>query len=269
MKFGIMQGRLSPKEPHLLQSFPWNSWQKEFVRAESVGFKSIEWLVDKPKWQDNPILTKQGRDDIRKLMHDSNISVKSLCAHYFIDGDLTSEDEKLRDDGITVLNLLIDAAAELGVHNIVLPFFDESSLQNPDNVTYLKSSITNSLNLASNKGINILIESDLDAKEMLKLIDSFNSKTLGVCYDVGNGTSFGFDVISDINELFKYIHEIHIKDRKIHGGSVMLGEGDTPISNVIKYLEKHDFKKPIILETPVGEDWESAAVNHYNYMSSC
>ena len=53
MHIGIMQGRLSNKPGQPLQSFPWNTWKKEFLRAHSIGFNQIEWLVDDAK--NNPI----------------------------------------------------------------------------------------------------------------------------------------------------------------------------------------------------------------------
>ena len=51
---GIMQGRLSNKSNLPLQSFPINSWEFEFNRANNIGFKKIEWLIDKENDYKNP-----------------------------------------------------------------------------------------------------------------------------------------------------------------------------------------------------------------------
>lgn len=267
MKIGIMQGRLSPKEPQLLQSFPWEYWEDEFERAKIIGYSFIEWLVDKPNWKNNPLLTVEGRNGIRALMDNTGVNVQTLCAHYFIDGEIISENETLCTESIKVLNILIKAAADLGVSNIVLPFFDNATLIKEKNVDHLKKSLKDSIGVAAEYDVNILIESDLNANKLQELIISFNSESVGVCYDIGNAASLGFDVISEINKLAPYIYEIHIKDRKINGGSVMLGKGDAPIKEVIKHLVEKGYRKPIILETPVGDDWEKAARDHYDYMS--
>ena len=84
---GIMQGRLSNKLG-ALQSFPWEDWRQEFLRASSIGFNQIEWLVDGDSVSKNPISTIEGRKEIAKLQATHKVSIKSLCAHIFIDGGL-------------------------------------------------------------------------------------------------------------------------------------------------------------------------------------
>ena len=45
LKIGFMQGRLSPLVDGRIQSFPWNTWEKEITHAKSLGFSIMEWDV--------------------------------------------------------------------------------------------------------------------------------------------------------------------------------------------------------------------------------
>ena len=63
-EIGIMQGRLSQKSNSPLQSFPINSWEFEFNRANKIGFKKIEWLIDKENDYNNPFFSKKDRQKI-------------------------------------------------------------------------------------------------------------------------------------------------------------------------------------------------------------
>ena len=85
---GIMQGRLSSKIGKPLQSFPVNSWRQEFLRASNLGFNQIEWLIDGDNDKENPIRYDGGRKEMFQLALKHGISIKSLCAHKFIDGSL-------------------------------------------------------------------------------------------------------------------------------------------------------------------------------------
>ena len=53
-RIGIMQGRLSRPLNGRIQSFPINTWEKEFYLAKEIGFELIEWVLDE-NIKDNPI----------------------------------------------------------------------------------------------------------------------------------------------------------------------------------------------------------------------
>ena len=40
---GFMQGRLIKDENGTIQSFPSNNWKKEFLKANTLGLKNMEW----------------------------------------------------------------------------------------------------------------------------------------------------------------------------------------------------------------------------------
>ena len=260
---GIMQGRLSDKTGQPLQSFPWKDWKKEFRRANSIGFNQIEWLLDGNNDSQNPIALSSGQKKILELSSKYNIKVKSLCAHSLMDGGLLHSDILNVENSKNKLLKILSWASAINVDYVVLPIMDAMSIQNDSAKEKLKKILQEVVN--SSHPI-VLLESDLNARQLMSFIDGTNMKNLGVLYDLGNATALGFDIKSELQILHTYIREVHIKDRyKNNGGSMRLGNADTQLKIAIQTLKDLSWQGSIILETPVFDDWSAEACSNYNY----
>jgi sugar phosphate isomerase/epimerase len=83
----------------------------------------------------------------------------------------------------------------------------------------------------------------------------------------------GYDPVEEFNAYGMKISDIHIKDRKLHGGSVLLGTGDTNFKSFFTALSTIDYNGPFIMQ--VYRDEEGIAIfesqlndfkNFLNYM---
>tara|TARA_B100000676_G_C18085189_1_gene854456 strand:- start:1894 stop:2709 length:816 start_codon:yes stop_codon:yes gene_type:complete len=250
---GIMQGRLSPQIAAMSQVFPYESWREEFVRARRLGFDTIEWLYDSYRETCNPILTRDGRDEIRSLSREHEISVDSVCAHAFIDGSLISgESSPLRS-----LSSLIDAACELEIKRIILPFLETSSVTDIRQWDFVFGRLGEFDERLRANEIFLLLETDADARILGEVFALQSNGTTRICYDVGNRTADGAGVVDEILSLGSLISEIHIKDRPYDGPNVDLGLGDVDFDGVFRLCSMSEV--PLILETKVGGNWEAAA----------
>ena len=83
-KIGVMQGRLSPNINNKIQCFPFNSWKSEFRTCSKLNIKKIEWTIDNFKFEDNPICTFIGRQEIFLLKNKYNIDIDSVTADFFM-----------------------------------------------------------------------------------------------------------------------------------------------------------------------------------------
>ena len=72
-KIGFMQGRLSPLVNSKIQAFPWNNWKKEFQDAHSLNFEIMEWTLDQENLYKNPLMTKEGREEIKSFLKNSKL----------------------------------------------------------------------------------------------------------------------------------------------------------------------------------------------------
>jgi sugar phosphate isomerase/epimerase len=75
------------------------------------------------------------------------------------------------------------------------------------------------------------------------------SEWFRVNLDIGHFSAAGFDPVAYINEHHDRITHLHIKDRKKNNGpNTPLGEGDTPIKQVLTLLKEKKYKIPAFIE---------------------
>ena len=222
---GVMQGRLLPKYKNRFQAFPVNSWIREFQIAKKIKLKNIEFIFDYECYRKNPLFTSYGIKKIKSVTKMTSVTVKSICADYFMERPVFLKGIQFKINKI-VLKTLIKNAAKLGVREIIIPCVDNSSLGNKEKMNTAVS-FFNSIKFYLNRyNINIALETDLNPSKFICFISKIKSKRLTINYDIGNSASLGYDMVEEINSYGHLISNIHIKDRNLNGGSCVLGKGD-------------------------------------------
>ena len=74
-------------------------------------------------------------------------------------------------------------------------------------------------------------------QKLNKFIKKFNVKYFGINYDTGNSTNLNYKFEDEMIN-FRYIKNIHLKDRKINGFSKRLGKGDIILKKLLASLKK-------------------------------
>jgi L-ribulose-5-phosphate 3-epimerase len=249
---GIMQGRLLPRYNGRYQAHPLNYWQAEFYLARELGFAQIEFILDYNDYQQNPLMSKNGVKEIRKMIKQTGVEVKSVCADYFMQAPFHSTHQK---ESQKVLKKLIKSAKKLNVVDIVIPCVDQSTLKDENDFDMLVESIKGVLPLAEKYGININFETDLNPNRFKKLLDRFDSKSIKVNYDIGNSASLGYNPKEEFEAYGEYVSDLHIKDRVLGGGSVKLGEGNADFKTVFSMLKKYKFNGNIIMQSAKADEY--------------
>ena len=264
-EIGIMQGRLSQKSNSPLQSFPINSWEFEFNRANKIGFKKIEWLIDKENDYNNPFFSKKDRQKIAYLSQQYKVSIQTLCLHFLINGSILNDDPR----GISTKEYLLEIcklAPEIGIKYLSIPLLEKMSLKKM-NVRKKIESILNEIFNQTN--VEILLETDISTSNELAFMKKLNTKKLGILYDTGNATQKNSVFENDFPLISEFVKEIHIKDfSKRKNRSVRLGEGDTKFRDIFKIIKNLKWSGPIILETPILENWNKEAEYNFQYISN-
>ncbi len=233
--FGVMQGRLSRQTPRGYQAFPKETWIEEFRTAKDYGFQHIEWVLDSSCLDDNPLMSNVS--SVSRVIEETEVNVKSVCADFLMDTPLGSDGEL----AWTRTTRLFQAMHELGALHVVIPCVDQSSLLVASNLARLKGSVARLGDLAKKFDINISMETDLPPLQFAKLLDSLPRDRFFVNYDIGNSASLGYSFVEEFEAYFNRISIVHIKDRHFGGGSVLLGDGDAAVIEILKGLNSRGF----------------------------
>lgn len=245
-EFGIMQGRLSPQYDGRYQSHPRGHWQGEFFIAKALGLNLIEFIVDSWYLDDNPLLTLEGVAEVKAISQDSGVHIKSLCADVFMDitfiGDTATQ-------ACDLLNKLIVVSVELGIRDVVIPCVDRSSLKKfPEQTTQFVELLKPLCQQASDQGVRLNFETDLAPKEFSRLLDQLGRENAWVNYDIGNSASLGFCANEEFDAYGDRISNVHIKDRVLHGTTILLGSGNADFATVIERLKSMNYCGPLIFQ---------------------
>ena len=252
--FGIMQGRLLPKYKGRYQAHPLGYWEKEFPIAAKLGLDSIEFILDFNNVEENPLLSKSGIEKIKSVEINSGVKVRSICADYFMEAPIHSNNNITVDKSLNILSRLIKYASMLNVKNIVIPCVDKSGLKNDKEINNFISRIKSIISIAEKKNINICVESDLPPAAFANLINLINSKNATINYDIGNSAALGYDPEEEFNAYGEKITDLHIKDRLYGKGPVPLGRGNADIPKIFKLLSKVNYKGIVIFQAFRDDD---------------
>jgi len=247
-KIGVMQGRLVPKYQGRYQAHPIGYWQDEFKVAKEIGLDCIEFILDFNDLELNPLLKDGGIEELQLVIQQSGVSVKSICADYFMEAPLHSSDDAVAKNSLEILTRLLEVAASLEITDIVIPCVDQSTLDSEEAVERFVNQIRSVIPIIENKNINLSLETDLAPKPFVDLLNKIGSERITVNYDIGNSAALGFDPVEELNSYGNRITDIHIKDRILGGGPVTLGEGNADFVKFFNKLKEFDYKGPFIMQ---------------------
>lgn len=247
-KTGIMQGRLLPKYRNRYQAHPFGYWEDEFPIASKLGLDSIEFILDYNDIEQNPLLNNSGIKKILQVQDTTGVRVRSICADYFMEAPIHGNNIKIIDKSLNILEQLIFKSSLLKVSDIVIPCLEKSSLKNKNFLENFVTNIKSISRIAENNNVNLSLETDLEPAPFAKLIETIGSKNVTVNYDIGNSAANGYDPVEEFNAYGEKITDLHIKDRLVGKGPVILGSGNADIPKVFDLLSKYDYQGVIIFQ---------------------
>lgn len=271
ISYGIMQGRLTKPMGRGIQFFPFEYWQEEFQIAKEIGLDEIEFIFDNDRYEENPLWTQQGVQELKGIIESTGVLVKAICFDYFMRRAFyKSEDaEELKKENKTVLEHVIEAMKELGVSLIEIPLVDDSSLKTKEEKGLFMDFIREIADREA--GIRFGLETDLPPAEFANYLDEIGMKNVGANYDSGNSSGLGYDHYEEVTILRERIYNIHIKDRQLHGGTMQLGTGSADFDRFFKGLKEISYGGSFILQAARGEEgrekenivWQKKFVEEY------
>jgi L-ribulose-5-phosphate 3-epimerase len=252
-QIGVMQGRLLPKYQGRYQAHPVGYWQQEFEVAQKIGLDCIEFILDFNDAEKNPLIKEGGIEEIKAIIQQTGVEVRTICADYFMEAPLHSEDLSVVEKSQKIIIRLLENAALLGVTDVVIPCVDQSTLGGQA-VNRFVDKLTPVVQISEKYGINLSLETDLAPQPFSELINRFNSDRVTVNYDIGNSAALGYSPVQELNAYGAMITDIHIKDRVFGGGPVVLGEGNANFDTFFNKLKEFDYDGPFVMQAYRDEE---------------
>lgn len=251
---GFMQGRLSDQVDGKIQSFPWNSWKKEFELAYQNCYGLMEWTLDQENIKINPLMTSSGRQEILDLCNKFSVSIPSLTGDCFMQAPFWGAEGEMVNRLQDLFLEVVEASAKVGIKIIVVPLVDNGSIDSLAKEACLKNFFEINEAYFLERKIKIAFESDYPPKKLASFMASFNPEFIGLNYDIGNSASLGYEPIEEFDSYFKRIINIHIKDREFGGTTVPLGSGAANFRKIFNLTQTRGYKGNFILQTARASD---------------
>ena len=253
-QLGVMQGRLSPPEGGRIQSFPERTWKDEFAKAKACGLDRIEWIIDEPRWEQNPLMTEAGRTEIARLEKESGVKVRSACADVFMVHPLHSVEFKEQARRERMLGQIIGAAGQAKLEHVDIPFVDASAIATNEAFETVARVFREAAAPAWELGLTLCLETSLEPERFSALLDKIGSPNMKANYDIGNSASLGYAPGVELPLLAPHLACVHIKDRKRGGATVPLGTGDADFDGVVAELRRARYAGHFVLQAARGPE---------------
>jgi hexulose-6-phosphate isomerase len=244
----IMQGRLVPPEGGHFQSFPRVRWRDEFALAAQVGLNAIEWIFDVYGEDVNPLTSDDGVAEIQALSEKTGTAVRSLCADYFMDRPFLRTTQAEQDELIKKMEWLLSRCRMVGIGRVVIPFVDKSRIENEDEKHQTLSILRTLLPAAVENNVELHLETSLAPQPFASLLGECPHPLLRANYDSGNSSSLGYQVSEELGAYGDRIGSVHIKDRRLGGGTVPLGTGDADLPALFRELTAQHYRGDYVLQ---------------------
>lgn len=263
---GIMQGRLSPPSNGKIQSFPWKTWEQEFLHAQDIGLNLIDWVIEADRFAENPLVTTKGAKTIKSIIDQTGVRIAAVCADYFMDRPLLRCSRLELQERLKVLELLIDCLNHLKIKYMEIPFVDNSAIKDKTEINQLIKIITPFLNKAHNSGVIFAFETSLPPKMFSFFLSALNHPSARANYDMGNSASLGYNPKEELEIYGDFVVTVHVKDRILKGGTVPLGHGNADLANCFSILRAKKYEGPFILQVARGNDEIEWARNNLSFV---
>lgn len=263
-RIGFMQGRLSPLVDNRIQAFPWDHWREEFPLAHQLGFARLEWTLDQEGLHLNPLMTPAGQAEIKDLARTWKLAVTSITGDCFMQAPFWKAQGRLRDELLSDLTAIVKASTAVGAKLLVVPLVDNGALETAEQSRVLKDSLLALQPLLLQSGVQIAFETDLDPQAQMAFIADYPAESFGINFDMGNSASLGWRPEIEIPLIASRLINVHVKDRRLGGTTVPLGEGDAALPTVFTWLKDVGYDGYLILQTARAADGDHyAAAKRY------
>ena len=155
----------------------------------------MEWTLDHEDLSENPLMSIDGRKEIRALSNSHEIKIPSVTGDCFMQAPFwKASNDKIKHELLIEFQKIIGACGGLGVCLLVVPLVDNGSINSKMEEDSLVDGLLSLEYYLEKSGVRIAFETDYDPVQANRFIRRF-APELGINYDIGNSAALGFSAI--------------------------------------------------------------------------
>ena len=231
-----------------------------FDIAQAIGLDGVQVSYNSQA-DENWLQRPETIQAIQAAVRRTGVQVASLAI-----GELNRTPLKKEAKTVDWIKNAVLAAEKLQVKVVLLAFFSDGDLRNdPDGQERVIERLRLVAPLAEQKNITLGLESYLSGPDHLRIIRAVGSPAIQVYYDFRNSADAGYDVLSELPDLRKYICEIHMKEN-----GFLLGQGTLDWTAIAQKVQRNGYKGWMQIEgaKPSGQDIVSAYQHNLAYLKT-
>jgi len=257
------------------------SLEESIDSISEAGYSAIEIMCDTPHAY--PPISDEKIRSIKKSLKKNNMEISNMngfmmCAiQDFHHPSWIEEDPSFRQQRINHTINCLELANKLGVKTVSTePGGPPTNSSNNDQLELFAQGINDVIPIAEKNNVKLLIEPEPElliekSSEFINFISRFESKYLGLNFDIGHFFCVNEEPAELIKTLADYISHIHLEDiskDRVHK-HLIPGEGVIDFNSIFKAIEEIGYDGYITVELyPYKENPQAAAKAALEYLKS-
>ena len=224
-----------------------------FPEAAKLGFDGVEPDLGRD-YRNDLLWTSAGRKRVLDLAKESGVEVSSICLGALWGQTFASDDSADREKAAEIVSEAARWTPELGTKVILVPIVGVEEQTPSIGVDRWIEGLRKVAPAAEASGAILALENvgrspARSAPEIANMLDAVGSPNVKAYYDVGNGTSFGFDAVEELKLLGERVAQVHVKGAR----SAQLWENTLDFDAVAKTLKDLSYDGYLVFETRATE----------------
>lgn len=232
-------------------SLPGEDFEAKLQLAKECGLEGVQ--LDIATGDNGLTLADDSMVELARSLRESiGLSYVSLGLGIFCDSAATDPKQHplLRE----LLDSAIEIAQKLEIPILQIPSFGASELRTDMDIVSTAELMRYTCEQTKGTRIQVCTENVLPPTKLVSFIEQVNAPNFKVYYDTANPHSMArLDAIKLLDASYPYLAQVHLKDTKDNGDSVLLGEGDTDFQQTLDHLGRIGYEGWYVLESPYSK----------------
>jgi sugar phosphate isomerase/epimerase len=183
-----------------------------FAAARDLGADGIELVFGPHDYDHHALWRPGGPATLRQQARDNGVAIASVLAGFLLDHPLTHPDSTSRSRALSVMERLVEAAAEAEIPVLVLPLFGAAEVGPPEDYPRFADAIAPLADKANRARVVLALQTLLSASEARALVSQI-APPVKLAFDVTSVMRLDRDAVAEARLLGELVCQVRFQYR--------------------------------------------------------